>query len=55
MKRYDSWHESREVKLAEIFAPWRQLMMLESGQHLLQLEEETFAWSIAVGIHVEVS
>ena len=54
MKRYDSWHESREVKLTEIFATWRQLMMLESGQHLLQLQEEPFARCVAVGVHVEV-
>ena len=28
-------------------------MVLESGQHLLQLKEEAFAWGVAVGEHME--
>ena len=55
MKRYDSWHESREVEVTKILAVGRQLMMLEAGQHLLQLEEETFAWSVAVGVHFVIN
>ena len=42
-----------EVKFAEIFASQGQLMMLQIGQNLLQLEEEPFAGLIAVGKHMK--
>ena len=40
---------------AKVFAPLGQLMMLQIGQDLLQLQEESLARHIAVGKHVEVS
>ena len=40
------------VKLAEIFAARWQLVVLERGQHLLQLQEEALAGLIALGKHV---
>ena len=45
----------REIKLAIILATRWQLMVLEVGQNLLQLEEEAFAWLVMVGVHVEGS
>jgi hypothetical protein len=30
-------------------------MVLEGGQHLLQLEEKPFAWGVAVGEHVKTN
>ena len=39
--------------LAEVLAVGWQLMMHEIGEELLQLEEETFARLVAVGVHVE--
>ena len=39
--------------LAEILAAWGQLVMNEQGEYLLQLEEETLAGLIAIGIHVK--
>ena len=41
------------VILPKILNSFRQLMMHERGQHLLQLEEEPFSGSIAVGVHVK--
>ena len=41
------------VELAEIFAARWQLVVLERGQDLLQLKEQTFAWGILVGVHVK--
>ena len=41
------------VELAEIFTVGRQLVVLERGQHLLQLQEESLAGLIAIGKHVE--
>ena len=43
----------REVVFAEVLAVWWELMMHQRGQHLAQLEEQAFAWRIAVGKHVE--
>ena len=43
-----------QIVLAEILAPNGQLVVLQMGQDLLQLEEEAFAWLVAVGIHVEM-
>ena len=40
------------VELAEIFAARWQLVVLERGQHLLQLQEEALAWGVAIGKHV---
>lgn len=42
---------SHEV-VAEILAAQWQLMVLQRGQNLLELEEELLAWRILVGIHV---
>ena len=44
-----------QIILAEILAIRRQLMMHEVGQYLLQLEEESFAWLVAVGEHMETN
>ncbi len=44
-----------EKVFAEVLAVGRQLMVLERGQQLLQLQEEAFAWGIAVGEHGEAS
>ena len=41
------------IVFAEILTPFRQLMMHERGQHLLQLKEQPFSGSIAVGVHVK--
>ena len=43
----------RAVIIREVFAAWRQLVMLQRGQHLLQLQEEPFARFVAIRIHVE--
>ena len=43
----------RRIPLAHILAAHGQLVVLQRGQHLLELHEEAFAWSVAVGIHVE--
>ena len=40
------------VELAEVLAAGRQLVVLERGQHLLQLQEESLAWGVAIGKHV---
>ena len=45
--------EMREVVVAEVLAVGRQLVVLERGQNLLQLQEEALAGSVAVGEHVE--
>ena len=43
-----------QIVLAEILAPNGQLVVLQMGQDLLQLEEEAFAWFVTVGIHVKM-
>ena len=43
----------RRIPLAHILAAHGQLVVLQRGQHLLELHEEAFARSVAVGIHVE--
>ena len=40
------------VELAEVFTARWQLVVLERGQHLLQLQEESLAGLIAIGKHV---
>ena len=44
-----------EEKFTEIFAVWRELVVLQSWQDFLELEEESFAGEVAVGEHVEVN
>ena len=44
--------EMREVVVAEVLAVGWQLVVLERGQHLLQLQEESLAGLIAIGKHV---
>ena len=43
------------VILAEVLAIGRQLLVDQRRQHLLQLKEESFAWGVAVGEHVELN
>ena len=45
--------EVREVVVAEVLAVGWQLVVLERGQDLLQLQEEALAGCIAVGEHME--
>ena len=45
--------EVREVVVAEVLAVGWQLVVLERGQNLLQLQEEALAGGVAVGEHVE--
>ena len=42
-----------QVVVAEILAVGWQLVVLQRGQDLLQLQEEALARRIAVGVHVE--
>ena len=44
----------REIILAEVFAAGRQLVVYQRGQHFFELQEESLAGLIAIGIHVEV-
>ena len=44
--------EVREVVVAEVLAVGWQLVVLERGQNLLQLQEEALAGCVAVGEHV---
>ena len=44
-----------QVVFAEVFAALWQLMMLQIGQHFLELEEEAFAGFVVIGEHVEFS
>ena len=41
------------IVFPKILAAFGQLMMHERGQHLLQLNEQTLAGGVAVGVHVE--
>ena len=43
-----------QIVLAEILAAEGQLVVLQMGQDLLELEEKSFAWLVAVGVHVEL-
>ena len=43
-----------EIILAEVLATGWQLVVLQRGQQLFQLQEQPFARLVAVGIHVEV-
>ena len=45
--------EGVAIIFSEILTPFRQLMMHERGQDLLQLKEQPFAGSILIGVHVE--
>ena len=45
----------RNIILAEVLATEWELVVLEVGKNLLELEEETLARLVAVGIHVEGS
>ena len=45
--------EMREVVVAEVLAVGWQLVVLERGQNLLQLQEEALAGGVAVGEHVK--
>ena len=42
------------IVIAEVLAVRRQLVALERGQHLAQLQEEPFARRVVVGVHVEL-
>ena len=44
--------EVREVVVAEVLAVGWQLVVLERGQDLLQLQEEALTGCVAVGEHV---
>ena len=44
-----------QIVFAVILATQGQLVVLQIGQHLLQLEEEAFARLVAVGKHVKFS
>ena len=48
-----TFHFYFNIELAEVFAVWRELMMHQRGQHLFQLQEQTFARGITVGEHVK--
>ena len=52
MGRY--WEDIKTI-VEEVFAPLGQLVVLEVGQQLLQLEEEPLAGFVAVGEQVEGS
>ncbi len=41
------------IEISEVLAVGWQVMMLEIGQEGFQLEEESFAGLVAVGIHAE--
>ena len=47
--------EGLEVVVAEVFAGGREVVVLEVGEEVFELEEEAFAGEVAVGIHVEGS
>ena len=47
--------ENFQIVLAKVFAAKRQLVVHQRGQHLLQLQEETFARLVAIGVHVEAN
>ena len=42
-----------QIVLAKVFAAKRQLVVHQRGQYLLQLQEQSFARLIAIGVHVE--
>ena len=42
-----------EVVVGEILAVGRELVVNQVGENLLELKEEPFTWSIAVGEHPE--
>ena len=44
--------EASHVVLAEVLAARWQLVVLEVGQQLAQLQEEALAGLVAVGVHV---
>ena len=44
-----------EVEVGVVFAMWREVVVGEVGEEGLELEEEAFAWEVAVGVHVEVN
>ena len=48
------WEDIKTI-VEEVLAPLGQLVVLEVGQQLLQLEEEPLAGFVAVGEHVEGS
>ena len=41
------------IVIRKIFAAFGQLVVLEGGQQVFQLEEEAFAGFVVVGVHVE--
>ena len=41
--------------LVEVLAPWGQLVVLQTGQHVAQLQEEALAGRVLVGVHVEAN
>ena len=43
-----------QIVFAEIFAVGREVVVDEVGEDFLQLEEESLAWFVAVGEHVEL-
>ena len=45
----------KKKRLGEVLAAGWQLVVLERGQNLLELEEETLAGGVAVGVHVEAN
>ena len=42
-----------DVVVAIVLAVRGQLVVDEIGKNFLELEEKTFAWSVAVGVHVK--
>ena len=46
---------TEEVEFAVVFAIWGQLMMHQTRQHLLQLEEEPLAGGVTIGEHPKIN
>lgn len=44
-----------EVEVGVVFAGGWEVVVGEVGEEALELEEEAFAWEVAVGVHVELS
>ena len=53
MSRKELFFYLHPVEVREVLAARRQVVVLERGQYLLELQEEAFAWGILVGVHVE--
>ncbi len=44
-----------EVEVGVVLAMWGEVVVLKVGKEFFELEEEAFAWEVAVGVHVELS